>query len=55
LHLTVDTELLIKEQKLEYLMSFDAQSGQWELVVINNASRDMVGIADFKQVAIAAK
>ena len=55
LHLTVDTEMLIKEQKLEYLMSFDAQSGQWELVVINNANKDMVGIADFKQVAIAAK
>ena len=57
LHLKINTDQLVKEQRLQYLMIFDAMSGKWELVLTHNASKEMVGIADFKQVApaIAAK
>jgi hypothetical protein len=39
-----------------YTMIFDAMSSKWELVLTHNAAKDMVGVADFKQVkpAIAA-
>ena len=49
-------DLLVKEQRLEYLMVFDAaKTGNWELVLVHDANKQMVGVADFKQVAVAAK
>ena len=52
--ISVDTEQLIKEQKLEYLMVFDAgKSGNWELVLTHNANKEMIGLADFKQIPIS--
>ena len=39
-----------------YTMIFDAMSSKWELVLTHNSTKDMVGVAEFKQVkpAIAA-
>ena len=56
LHLKIDTAQLLKEQRLMYTMIFDAMSSKWELVLTHNSTRDMVGVAEFKQVkpAIAA-
>ena len=52
-HLTVDTDLLIKSKKLEYLMNFDAgKTGNWDLILVNDSNKEVVGTAEFKQVAI---
>ena len=48
-HLSVDTELLIKSKKLEYLMNFDAgKTGNWDLILVHDANREVVGAAEFK-------
>ena len=44
-------EELVAHQSIVYEMSMDSQSGNWELVLMHNQARDMIGLAEFTQVA----
>lgn len=48
LKLKVDLKALITDKQHEYMCVFDAASCKWELVLIHNAERDIIGAADFK-------
>ena len=46
----VNMEELVEHQGIEYLMSFDAGgSGNFEVVLMHNKNKDLIGIADFEQ------
>ena len=49
LTLKVDMEELNAHRSIMYEMSMDSQSGNWELVLMQNADRDMIGLAEFTQ------
>ena len=45
--LKVNMEELVAHQTLVFEMVLDSKSGNWELVLVQNANRNMVGIAEF--------
>ena len=47
LTLKVDMDELQAHRSIMYEMSMDSQSGNWEIVLMQNADRDMVGLAEF--------
>ena len=49
LKLKVDMDELQAHRSIMYEMSMDSQSGNWEIVLMQNADRDMVGLAEFTQ------
>ena len=43
---------LTEHEGIEYLMVFDAaKTGNWELVLMHNKNKDMIGLAEFHQIA----
>ena len=41
---------LTENQSIEYMMVFDAaKTGKWELVLMHNQNKDMIGLAEFDQ------
>lgn len=40
---------LIASQSIVYECVMDSQSGRWELVLMQNLDRDMIGCAEFTQ------
>ena len=50
LMLKVNMAELVEHQSIEYLMSFDAaKTGKWDLVLMHNQNKDMIGIGEFDQ------
>ena len=48
--LTVDMEELVLSESIEYMMVYDAgKTGKWEIVLMHNKSKDMIGVAQFEQ------
>ena len=47
--LTINMEELTTLQSIVYEMVMDSQSGNWELVLMHDADRNMVGVAEFTQ------
>ena len=48
LSIKVDLEGLLRDGHHEYLAVLDAQTNKWELVLIHNSEKDMIGTAEFK-------
>ena len=47
---------LLEHESIEYMMVFDAaKTGDWELVLMNNKNRDMIGLAEFNQIKPSAE
>ena len=49
LKLTVNLEELIAHGSIVYEMVMDSKTGRWELVVMQDPDRNMVGVAEFTQ------
>ena len=49
LKLTVNLEELIANGSIVYEMVMDSKTGRWELVVMQDPDRNMVGVAEFTQ------
>ena len=47
--LKVNMEELATQQSIVFEMVLDSQSGNWEIVLMQDAGRNMVGIAEFSQ------
>ena len=47
---------LLEHESIEYMMVFDAaKTGNWELVLMHNKNRDMIGLAEFNQIRPSAE
>ena len=49
LTIKVELEALVAAGQMVYEMVFDASTGNWELVVMQDAERNIVGVAEFTQ------
>jgi len=49
LRLTINIEELLAHNCIVYEMVLDSRSGNWELVVMQDQDRNMVGVANFTQ------
>ena len=47
LHLKVLMEELVEHGEIEYEMVFDCQTENWELVLMHNKNKDMIGVGEF--------
>ena len=48
IELTVSMEELFEHGSIEYTMVFDPTTANWELVLMHNKEKDMIGVAEFK-------
>ena len=54
--LKVSMAELLEHESIEYTMVFDAaKTGNWELALMHNKNRDMIGIAEFSQIKPSAE
>ena len=54
--ITVSMEELVENQSIEYLMSYDAgKTGNFDVVLMHNKNKDLIGIAEYKQMGAAGK
>ena len=47
INLKVSMEELMTHQSIEYMMVFDTKTGKWEIVVMQNKGKEMIGLAEF--------
>lgn len=47
--ITINWQELMTHQTIVFECVMDSQSGNWELCLMQNLDRDMVGIAEFTQ------
>ena len=49
LNLKVNMDELAQHQTIIYEMVMDSQSGNWEICLVQNSDREVVGVAEFTQ------
>ena len=49
LKLKVNMDELLAHQSIVYEMVMDSQTGNWDLCLMQNLERDMIGLAEFTQ------